>query len=88
MQSILLEHDVRLEIGLTRPASSVTETSCKSIQRAAIQSDHLMRTQALTGQSEPDSALASACGKRCMRWYKPIIIMLLNDAAYDTLGPS
>ena len=35
MQSILIEQDVRLEIGLTRPASSVVATGSKSNQRAA-----------------------------------------------------
>ena len=81
MQSILIEHVVKLKIWLTRPVSSVDDTWSKSNQRAAIQSDYWMRTPSLTDQSEHFSALASACGTRCVLPHKPIIIMLLSVAA-------
>ena len=57
MQSILLEQDVRLKIELAWSASFVLETW--SVKPAwALQDDHSIKTLALTGQSEPRSALA------------------------------
>ena len=42
MQNLLIERDVSLKIGLTRPASSAAETLSKTSRRPAIQSDHAM----------------------------------------------
>ena len=87
MRSILLEQNVRLEIELARPASSVVETWSVQPARGAPERS-FDETPALAGQSEPRSALASACGTYSVHLHKPIIITLLSDAAYDTYNRS
>ena len=85
MQSILIEQDVRLKIGLAQPASSVVETG--SVQPARGTPERSFdETPALAGQSEPRSALASACGTYSVHLHKPKIITLLINAAHDRVG--
>ena len=83
MQSIFIEQDVRLKIELARPASSVVETWSVHPAHGAPERS-FDETPALTGQSEPRSALASACGTYLVHLHKPIIITLLSDTAHDT----
>ena len=82
MQRMLIEQDVRLKIELACPASSVVDTwSIQPARGAEVRS--FDETPALTGQSEPRSALASAYSTYSVHVHKPIIITLLSDAAHD-----
>ena len=82
MQSILIEQDVRLNIELARPASSIVETWNVKPARG----DPERSFDADAGADWPSRAslcIASACGTYSVHLHKPIIITLLNDAAYD-----
>ena len=87
MQSILINHDIRLQIkiGLTQPVSTVEETcEVNSTTRSRLvrsfdadaAADQPIRTLLCIG-------LIRDCGTRSVLQHRSIIVMLRADAAYD-----